>query len=526
MTYGLGKGCKQAQVDKPPRDVTQRVITMIYWALSDENVLHIWEWVMQAILWDLDGTIIDSADLHFRAWQATLGPRDMVYSHEAFLAGFGQSNPSVLNSLFGDQLSNSEIEVISDEKEAAYRQLVSEDGIALLPGVRLWLEQFKQADQIQAISSSAPMANIVATIAAVDIADYFRVLVSGAALPKGKPDPSIFLHSAQALNLSPAECIVIEDSIHGIEAARQAGMVSVAVGKLSQDPALSKLLARHSGPPCIGVNALTDLSWAQLTDATEHIDSAADQYRAELQSAIQRLRLFSPWPRHPRRTDSEAKFSQMNDTIEPSSEEPAAVPPAQINPRYQGEITTEPAWFTTPEGIRLKFRLIQPDDHDLLYELFHHLSPESRRRRFHADVERLDDEIKHQAAIQLADVDNLTEGGAVLALVVGDGEADAEEGGKEQLVGVARFARPVGKPEHPEAEAAISVRDDFQHLGVGTELLRRLVLLAKRMKIKTMLADIESDNRPAIKLFNSLDLPTETDVSHGEVMLRISMPID
>lgn len=193
----------------------------------------------------------------------------------------------------------------------------------------------------------------------------------------------------------------------------------------------------------------------------------------------------------------------------------------QTSRRYQGDIATEPEWFTTDEGLRLQFRLIRPDDSDLLIDLFHHLSPESRRRRFHADVERLDEQTKRLAATQLADVDNLTHGGAVLALI--DSE---DEGGAQQLVGVARLARPLGKPDHPEAEAAISVRDDFQRRSVGTELLRRLILLAKQMKIRVMLADIESDNRPAIKLFYALDLPTETDVSHGEVMLRIAMPLD
>ncbi len=473
---------------------------------------------MRAILWDLDGTIIDSADLHFRAWQATLGPRGMDYDHEAFLAGFGQSNPSVLSSLFGDQLSDSEIKVISDEKEAAYRQLVSDDGIALLPGVLAWLEQFKQADCIQAISSSAPMANIVATLATLDIADYFRALVSGATLPKGKPDPSIFSHTAQALNLTQRECIVIEDSIHGIEGARRAGMVSVAVGNLSQDSDLTRLLERLSGPPCICVDQLTELTWEHLTNVTEQMESVAQQNRADLQNALQRFRIFSPWPRHARQNNREVESLQKSHEIAPPIEERKAAPPAETTPRYQGEITAEPTWLTTPDGIRLKFRLIRPDDHGLLYEFFHHLSPESRRRRFHADVERLDDETKHQAAIQLADVDNLTEGGAVLAFV--------EEDGEEHLVGVARLARPIDRPDHPEAEAAISVRDDFQRHGVGTELLRRLVLLAKRMKLKVMLADIEADNRPAIKLFHSLDLPTETDVNHGEVMLRISMPID
>jgi beta-phosphoglucomutase len=474
--------------------------------------------LMRAVLWDLDGTIIDSVDLHYRAWQATLGPRDMAYEHEDFLAGFGMSNLSVLTSLYDGQLSDAEIATLSDEKEAAYRSLVADDGIAALPGVLSWLNRFEESGLIQAIGSSAPMANIVATIAALDIADYFRVFMSGATLPKGKPDPSVFLHSAQALDLVPSECIVIEDSIHGIEAARRAGMVSVAVGDLSRDPSLSALLERISGPPCVRVSSLDELTWAELTDAIDRMENWIALHRSDIQGAIQRFRLFSSWPRHPRLMGAKAETLTDANSNDSQSTKSEAKLPILNNPRYQGDIATEPARFTTPEGSRLKFRLIRPDDNELLYDMFHQLSPESRRRRFHADVERLDDETKQLAALQLADVDNLTQGGAVLALV--------EEDGEEHLAGVARFARPIDKPDHPEAEAAISVRDDYQRRSVGTELLRRLVLLAKQMKIKVMLADIEADNRPAVKLFYALDLPTETDVSHGEIMMRISMPVD
>ena len=225
---------------------------------------------MQAVLWDLDGTIIDSSDQHYRAWRATLGQRDMVYEHKDFLAGFGQSNQSVLTALFHGHLSGVEIKALSDEKEAVYRQIVASEGIAPLPGVLDWLGRFEENRLVQVVSSSAPMANIVATIGVLDIADYFRVFMSGATLPRGKPDPSIFLHSAQALDLAPAECIVIEDSIHGVEAARRAGMACVAVGDLSRDKALADLLERTPGPPCTVVNSLTELTWARLAPMSEH----------------------------------------------------------------------------------------------------------------------------------------------------------------------------------------------------------------------------------------------------------------
>ena len=129
----------------------------------------------------------------------------------------------------------------------------------------------------------------------------------------------------------------------------------------------------------------------------------------------------------------------------------------------------------------------------------------------------MDDRLKWATARGLADVDNETLGGAVLAL-----EVDAA--GEEHVVGVARLGRPPDDPHSPEAEAAIVVRDDYQGRGVGTELLRRMVLLAKQMRLKTILAIIESDNEPALRAFRGLGLPVDVRVHRAQVEMRFEVP--
>lgn len=171
--------------------------------------------------------------------------------------------------------------------------------------------------------------------------------------------------------------------------------------------------------------------------------------------------------------------------------------------------------FRTRDGAVLQARLLRPDDADGLLELFHQLSPESRRQRFHTDVERIDQKTLITRAQQLADVDNRREDGAVLAILQG------EE--RPQIVGVARLARPLGRPDHAEAEAAIVVRDDFHGRGVGTELLQRLVRLARRMEIEILVAVIEADNEPAIRLFRNLDLPRTVQTRRGETEMRFQI---
>jgi HAD superfamily hydrolase (TIGR01509 family) len=212
--------------------------------------------MQRAILWDLDGTIADTEAIHYRTWQRVLGARGIEQSYEQYLASFGRSNAELLPELLGPQATPEEIHALADEKEAVFRELLGQSALQTLPGVVGWLEHFRQRRVRQVISSSGPMANIAATVSQLGIADYFACLLSGAALPKGKPDPALFFYSAAAAGADPAHCLVIEDSLHGIEAARRAGMPSVAVGRIAAAPALAELLARVSGPDCIAVASL------------------------------------------------------------------------------------------------------------------------------------------------------------------------------------------------------------------------------------------------------------------------------
>jgi acetyltransferase len=188
----------------------------------------------------------------------------------------------------------------------------------------------------------------------------------------------------------------------------------------------------------------------------------------------------------------------------------------QDTARYRREIDTIEPTFTTRKGNAVCTRLIRPDDGERLIEFFLRLSPESRRRRWHVPVDEFDPETLRQAVKPLVAVDNLTNGGAVLGVV--------QEEGEERVIGVARLMRTNPDPEWPEAEAAIVVRDDYHGQGVATELLYRMVLLAKRMNVKTILAIIEADNAPAIQVFRELNLPTQTRTSHGETVMHISVP--
>lgn len=183
----------------------------------------------RAVIWDVDGTLIDSGALHFEAWQAIMRDEARELTHGQFHATFGQRNDTVLRTFLGADVSASEIERISLVKEGYYRDLLRSRGIQPLPGVRRWLEAVQVAGWRQAIASSAPMLNIEAIVEALGLADYFDAIASGDDVTHGKPDPETFLLAATRLGVEPGRCVVVEDAPVGIEGARRGGMRCVGV---------------------------------------------------------------------------------------------------------------------------------------------------------------------------------------------------------------------------------------------------------------------------------------------------------
>lgn len=229
---------------------------------------------LQAILWDFDGTIVDNEELHFRSWQQSLAPYGIDHTYEEFRRSFGRRNGEIIPELLGEASTPELVERIAHEKERTYRALLQQEGLPILPGVESWLERFQARGLHQAIASSGPMANIVAMVQTLQIGDYFNSILSGARLPRGKPDPAIFLQAAAALGIAPHACLVIEDSLAGIAAARRADMVSVAVGKVIHTPALHERLEATPGRQVIFVESLLDLSWVQLEVEEDSVRSA------------------------------------------------------------------------------------------------------------------------------------------------------------------------------------------------------------------------------------------------------------
>jgi beta-phosphoglucomutase len=190
-----------------------------------------------AIIWDVDGTLLDSAEQHFRAWAKLAAEIGRPFTRADFAATFGMRNPEIIRKLFDPDATDARCAELGNRKEDLYRASVREEGVQLLPGVAELLAGFAHAGWPQAVGSSAPPGNVELLLGVTGTRHYFSQIVTGDDVTRGKPDPEVFLTAAAKLKAEPARCVVFEDAVAGVEAAKAGGMRCVAVTFVGHHPA-------------------------------------------------------------------------------------------------------------------------------------------------------------------------------------------------------------------------------------------------------------------------------------------------
>ncbi len=181
-----------------------------------------------AVIWDMDGVIADTAPYHFKAWQKVFQKIDVNFTEDDFKHMFGQRNDTIIRNTLGQGTPQSEIDFIVAEKESDFRHRVRQR-IRPLPGAINLLKSLTKHGFKVALASSAPVENIQLIATGLGIADCFQTIITGRDVAEGKPSPQGFLLAAQRLGVKPNNCIVIEDAIAGVAAAKRAGMHCLAV---------------------------------------------------------------------------------------------------------------------------------------------------------------------------------------------------------------------------------------------------------------------------------------------------------
>jgi beta-phosphoglucomutase len=200
----------------------------------------------RAVLWDMDGTLVDTGEQHFQAWRDILASHGIRYDRADHEACFGMRNDAIIRRFFDASLSSAEASRLADDKERRFREMAAAAGLEVLPGVKRWLSKLRDAGYRMAIASSAPVANIEALVLASGIGEFFHGYASGEDVPQGKPAPDLFLHAARLLGVPEHRCVVVEDAAVGVLAAHRAGMRAIGVGPhhatLNADVAAESLL--------------------------------------------------------------------------------------------------------------------------------------------------------------------------------------------------------------------------------------------------------------------------------------------
>ena len=194
-----------------------------------------------AIIFDMDGVLVDNNPWHIEAWTTFCKRHSVHMSHEDIMSHFGNTNADYLRFLFQRELKPAEIHKFGEEKEDIYRHIYK-DHIKPVPGLMELLNLLDVEGFGIAVATSAPTVNVDFTLRGLGIEKRFDKIVDVTYVKKGKPDPEIYLLTAQMLGIPAGDCIVFEDSIHGVQSAVSAGMHAVGV-LTTQTP--EKLVKAH-----------------------------------------------------------------------------------------------------------------------------------------------------------------------------------------------------------------------------------------------------------------------------------------
>ncbi len=193
--------------------------------------------MIEGAIFDMDGVLVDNVEYHIRAWQALGGELGREFAAPEVRELFGQRNKEILTALLRRPISDEEAARLGDRKEAYYRHLIAEE-VQPVAGLLEFLADLKKEEMRTAVATSGPRENVALVLKGLGLERFFDAVVTGGEVARSKPAPDVFLLAAKQLNLEAKHCLVFEDSLAGIEAARRAGCSCIALATTHDATAL------------------------------------------------------------------------------------------------------------------------------------------------------------------------------------------------------------------------------------------------------------------------------------------------
>jgi len=186
----------------------------------------------RAFIFDMDGTLVDNMRFHTEAWGKMLAENGVpMNAHDFLVKTAGKTNREILPTVF-EGISDERITELGERKESLYQELFLPHRAAVAGAIE-FLEEARRLGVKMAVATAAPVVNVEFILDGLNLRQYFQAITTAADIRNGKPDPEIFLKSAEKLAVEPQNCIVFEDAVGGFEAAHRAGMQSIGIATVN-----------------------------------------------------------------------------------------------------------------------------------------------------------------------------------------------------------------------------------------------------------------------------------------------------
>ena len=182
---------------------------------------------IKAIIFDMDGTVIDSTESDYMAWKRIFAEYNTDIAYDEYVKVLGVKSDEILQRFLS--LDGEELHKALKRKLHYFNQIIEEQGLASIPHVENFLKQLKDSSLRVALATGARKEKSDYVLDKVNLKRYFETFTTAEDIRNGKPHPEIFLKAAARMNVSPSQCIVVEDAENGVKAAKNAGMHCVAI---------------------------------------------------------------------------------------------------------------------------------------------------------------------------------------------------------------------------------------------------------------------------------------------------------
>ena len=192
----------------------------------------------KGIIFDMDGTIVDSLPYHYKAWKIFFNENKVENFSEKLKDYKGGGTLDLMTAVYGDKYSRKELKIMTDDKEIIFREIYK-NNVVPIAGFMEMFELIKSKKILVGIASNAIRKNVKMILSELKIYEEFDSIICGDEVRKGKPDPEMFNETVDRFNLKKEKCLIFEDSVEGVTAAANSKVGVIGITSSTSKKVLS-----------------------------------------------------------------------------------------------------------------------------------------------------------------------------------------------------------------------------------------------------------------------------------------------